>query len=68
MADLAIILAGKKYMWDKGVYTTEAEARDRIARYEEDGFETHLIKEDKDYLVYSRRLVTEIVLEGEPPV
>jgi len=59
---------GKKFMWDKGCYSTEAEAKEKMDEYEKDGFETRLVKEEGKFLVYTRRIVTEIVLEegGQP--
>jgi hypothetical protein len=53
-------------MWDGENYEAESTARENIKKYSDDGFETKLIKEDGKYLVYTRRVVTEIVLEGEP--
>jgi len=50
-------------MWDKGQYSTEKEAHEKMAQYEKDGFEAECMKENGKYLVYTRRLVTEIVLE-----
>jgi len=70
MPDLAKIIDGKKFMWDNIVYETEAEAKEVKNKYLADNFEVELIEEEieegKKYLVYSRRVVTEIVLEGEP--
>ena len=59
---------GKKFMWDKGNYSSEAEAKKKIVKYEKDGFETRLVKKEGKFLVYTRRIVTEIVLEegGQP--
>ena len=59
---------GKKFMWDMGCYSTEAEAKEKMAKYEKDGFEAWLVKEEGKFLVYTRRVVTEIVLEegGQP--
>ena len=54
---------GRKFMWDKGNYSTEAEAKEKMAKYEKDGFETRLVKEEGKFLVCTRRIVTEIVLE-----
>ena len=34
-----------------------------MAQYEKDGFEAECVEENGIYLVYTRRLVTEIVLE-----
>ena len=63
MPDLAKKIDGKKFMWDKGYYPTDKEAREKMARYEKDGFEAECVEENGEYLVYTRRLVTEIVLE-----
>ena len=63
MTNLAENIDGKKLMWDKGDYLTEEEAMEKMANYEKDGFETQLFKEEAKYLVYTRRVVTEIILE-----
>jgi hypothetical protein len=63
MPDLAKKMDGKKFMWDKGNYPTDQEAREKMAQYEKDGFEAECVEENGNYLVYTRRLVTEIVLE-----
>ena len=59
---------GKKFMWDEGNYSTEAKAKEKMDKYEKDGFETRLVKEEGKFLVYTRRIVTEIILEegGQP--
>ena len=63
MPDLAKKIEDKKFMWDKGHYSTEEEAHQKMAEYEKDGFEVECVEEHGKYLVYTRRLVTEIVLE-----
>jgi hypothetical protein len=65
--ELAKVIDGKKYMWDKGSYPTESEANEKIKKNNKEGFETQLIKDGGKYFVYSRRVVTEIVLEGDAP-
>jgi hypothetical protein len=67
MPDLSKLIDGKKYMWDGETYESEEQAQEVKKKYEEDEFEVQLIKEENQYFVYSRRVVTEIVLEGEPP-
>ncbi len=62
------IIESKKYMWDGKTYESEKEGQDIKKRYEKADFEAELIEENGKYLVYSRRVVTEIVLEGEAPV
>ena len=68
MPDMAKKMDGKKFMWDNRNYSTETEAKEKMAIYEKDGFETRLIKKESKFLLYTRRIVTEIVLEegGQP--
>ena len=63
MPNLAKKIDGKKFMWDKGHYSTQKEAQEKMTQYEKDDFEVECIEESGQYLVYTRRLVTEIVLE-----
>ena len=67
MPDLSKFVDGKKFMWDGKVYESEQLAQEVKKKYEDDNFEVQLIQEENQYFVYSRRVVTEIVLEGEPP-
>ena len=67
MPDSSKIINGKKYMWDNVVYESKKEAQDLMEKYKKEDFEVELIEEEKQYLLYTRRVVTEIVLEGEPP-
>jgi len=68
MPNIAKKMDGKKFMWDKRYYSTEADAKEKMDEYEKEGFETRLVKEKGKFLVYTRRVVTEIVLEegGQP--
>ena len=63
MPSLAVRIDGKKFMWDKGVYTSESEAKEKMTQYEKDGFEVTCLNEGGEYLVYSRRVVSEITLD-----
>ncbi len=67
MPDIAKLIDGKKFMWDGETYESEEQAQEVKKKYEDDNFKVQLIKEENQFLVYSRRVVTEIVLEGEPP-
>ena len=66
--DSVKILEGKKFMWDGKTYTTEAEALKIKEEYEKDNFETRLISEEGNYFLFTRRVVTEVVVEGQPPI
>ena len=67
MPDLSKQIDGKKFMWDGETYESEEQAKEVQKKYEEDNFEVELIQEENQFFLYSRRVVTEIVLEGEPP-
>lgn len=68
MPDVSKIIDGKKFMWDGKVYESEKEAQEIKQKYKDDKFEVELVKEEQGYLLYTRRVVTEIVLEGEAPI
>ena len=66
MTDAYTYVDSKKYMWDEAYYDSEDEAKGVKEGYEADEFDCLLLEEEGKFLVYSRRVVTEIVLEGEP--
>lgn len=66
MPENAVITEGKKYMWDGEEYQSETAARENMEKYSKDGFETKMIEVEGKVLVYTRREVKEIVVEGEP--
>ncbi len=57
----------RKFLWDGEAYGSAAAAEAKKAEYEAQGFETQIVEEEGAALVYTRRVVKEIVLEGEPP-
>ncbi len=67
MPDAAKVIDGKKFMWDGEVYESEKDAQEVKKKYEKDDFEVELIQEENQFFLYTRRVVTEIVVEGEPP-
>ncbi len=67
MPDTSKIINGKKFMWDGVVYESKKEAEDTMRKYKDDNFEVELREEEKKHLLYTRRVVTEIVVEGETP-
>ena len=68
MPRIAVKKEGKKFMWDKGIYTTEAEAKEKMTQYQKQDFEVVYFQEEEKHLLYTRKVVTEIVLEegGQP--
>ena len=54
----------RKFMWDGEAYDPPA-AEAKKKDYESQGFETQLVEEEGKAFVYTRRVVREIVIEGE---
>jgi hypothetical protein len=54
---------GKKYMWDGEEYDSKDRAGAVEKGYREKGFETHSVQEGGKILLYTRRVVTEVVVE-----
>ncbi len=61
------ILDGKKFMWDGESYEEMDLAQTAEESYKKNGFETKIIEEEGKPLVYTRREVKEVVVEGQPP-
>lgn len=67
MPDSFKIIDSKKFMWDGVTYEGMDQAKSAEETYKKDNFETKIIEEEGKSLVYTRREVKEIVLEGEAP-
>ncbi|HUT46267.1 MAG TPA: hypothetical protein VMX36_08260 [Sedimentisphaerales bacterium] len=63
MAEQARFFDGKKFMWDGQEYDSEEKANAARKQYSKNGFEVHVCREEGNVLLYTRRVVTEIVLE-----
>ena len=63
--ELARIFNEKKFMWDGRIYTDEKEYKGIAQKYKDDGFEVELVEEENQYFLFTRRVVTEVVVEGE---
>ncbi|MCJ7579906.1 MAG: hypothetical protein MUP98_05160 [Candidatus Aminicenantes bacterium] len=64
MPELSSIINGKKFMWDGITYESEKDAQEAKKTFEAEGFEVELLYKDNQSLIYTRRVVTEIVVEG----
>ena len=60
------IIEDKKFAWDGIEYETEDEARSVEKEYLDKEFEVRLITEGEIFFLYTRRVVTEIVLNDQP--
>ena len=66
-AENFVLVESKKYGWDGQTYASADEAAAKKAEYEGKGFEVYQTSDADGHYVYSRRVVTEIVLEGDAP-
>ncbi len=64
--ELARVFDDKKFMWDGRVYDDVEEMRKVSQKYQDDGFEVREVKEGNQYFLFTRRVVTEVVVEGKP--
>lgn len=63
MAEKARLFEGKKFVWDGEEYENEEKAGLVEKEYREKGFDVQMWKEDDKVLLYTRRVVTEVVVE-----
>ncbi len=56
-----------KFLWDGESYDARPAAEAKKSGYEAQGFEARLVEEDGKVLLYTRRVVKEIVIEGQAP-
>ena len=57
----------QKFLWDGEEYDSSAAAETKKSEYEAQGFETRLFEEEGKSLLYTRRVVKEVVVQGEAP-
>jgi len=57
----------QKFLWDGEEYDSPAAAEAKKSEYEAQGFETRLFAEEGKSLLYTRRVVKEVVVQGEAP-
>ena len=60
----ALKIDGKKFMWDGKDYESPDEAKTKMAEYEKEGFEVRMVEEEDKVHVYTRRVVTEVQVDG----
>ena len=63
--NLSLIRDGKKFMWDGRLYASPEEASHAGEAYQNDRFEIRVVEEDGQFLVYTRRVVREIVVTAQ---
>ena len=63
MAEKARFFEGRKFMWDGEEYDNEEKASAAEKLYREKGFEAAIVREGSKTLLYTRRVVTEVVVQ-----
>lgn len=63
MAVRSQLFDGKKYVWDGQEYDDKKKAGEVEKEYREKGFDVQSCSEEGKILLFTRRVVTEIVLE-----
>ena len=61
--DLAVVVDGKKFMWDGHLYDTREASSNAADAYRRDNFEVQLTEDRGTFLVYTRRVVKEVVVQ-----
>lgn len=64
MAERARFFDGRKFMWDGEEYQEKEKVAEAQKQYREKGFEVESCTEDGKTLLYTRRVVTEVVVDG----
>jgi hypothetical protein len=66
MPESVKIFEGKKFMWDGETYEGMDQAKEKEEAYKKDKFDTRIIEEEGKPVIYTRREVTEVEVEGQP--
>jgi hypothetical protein len=60
--NLSLFCDGKKFMWDGRFYATREEASTAEKAYRLENFEVCLTEEEGKFLVYTRKVIKEVVV------
>jgi len=63
--NLTLISEGKKYMWDGRQFDTHDDGLREAEAYQKNNFEVRIVEQDGKFLVYTRRIVKEIVVTAQ---
>jgi hypothetical protein len=55
----------KKLMWDGIDYPSKEKALEKAQKYKDDGFEVEIYEENEKTYLYTRRVVKEVIVEGQ---
>jgi hypothetical protein len=60
--NLSMIIDGKKFMWDGRLYDTKEDASRMADKLLSDNFDVRIVEEGGKFLIYTRRVVKEVVV------
>ena len=63
MAEKVRFFEGKKFLWDGEEYDSEEKASSMEKQYTEKGFEVRACRENGKVFLYTRRVVTEVIID-----
>ena len=63
--NLSLTCDGRKFMWDGNLYATREDVSPVQETYQKDNFEVHLIEEEGKFLIYTRRIVKNVVVAAQ---
>jgi hypothetical protein len=58
----SMVVDGKKYLWDGHLFESPEDASKQAEAYKNENFEVHLVEQGGKHLVYTRRVVKEVVV------
>jgi hypothetical protein len=58
----SVLIDGKKFLWDGQVFATSEDAARQSETYKKDNFDVQMVEVSGSYLLYTRRVVKEIVV------
>ena len=61
MPSNAILMNGKKFMWDGVDYSDGEKASEKTQKYKGEGFEVEVVEEEGKTYLYTRRVVKHVV-------
>jgi hypothetical protein len=60
--NLSLNLDQKKFLWDGSLYATREEGSSIAEAYQKNGFEIYVTEADGNFLVYTRKVIKEVVM------
>jgi hypothetical protein len=58
----AVTVDGKKFLWDGRLFENHDNAARQAETYKNDSFEVQMVEQDGRHLVYTRRVIREVVV------